>query len=146
MQRYNPLLRHRARDSIESKVLGEFLHGYFENYASDEGLGAASIGFGIARKAAASSSSTACIFSTCSPAGSDRAKSSAAQRTIAARHGLEEQVNCTVRYAKGARSIFITASRNRAHGSPGVSAAVRTRRCDARGMGPDPRAHPRRRR
>ncbi len=37
MQRYNPLAEAIGR-LIQSKVLGEVLHGYFENYASDEGL------------------------------------------------------------------------------------------------------------
>jgi predicted dehydrogenase len=37
MQRYNPLYR-KVSKLIESKLLGEFLHGYFENYASDERL------------------------------------------------------------------------------------------------------------
>lgn len=38
MQRYNPLYS-RVQEVIEEKILGEFLHGYFENYASDENLG-----------------------------------------------------------------------------------------------------------
>jgi predicted dehydrogenase len=37
MQRYNPLWD-ALRRLIDSQVLGEFLHGYFENYASDENL------------------------------------------------------------------------------------------------------------
>lgn len=37
MQRYNPIY-HAAKNIIEEKILGEFLHGYFENYASDENL------------------------------------------------------------------------------------------------------------
>lgn len=37
MQRYNPLYQ-KVSKLIESKILGEFLHGYFENYASDEAL------------------------------------------------------------------------------------------------------------
>jgi len=37
MQRYNPMFE-RIRTLIDKKVLGEFLHGYFENYAADEGL------------------------------------------------------------------------------------------------------------
>jgi predicted dehydrogenase len=37
MQRYNPLYG-RIKELVESKVLGEALHGFFENYASDEGL------------------------------------------------------------------------------------------------------------
>lgn len=38
MQRYNPLYA-RIKALVDSKVLGEPLHGYFENYACDEGLG-----------------------------------------------------------------------------------------------------------
>ncbi|MGI8605104.1 MAG: Gfo/Idh/MocA family protein [Verrucomicrobiales bacterium] len=37
MQRYNPLYDKVAR-LIEARLLGEVLHGFFENYASDEGL------------------------------------------------------------------------------------------------------------
>src|SRR5439155_26912148 len=37
MQRYNPLFG-IIRHLVESKVRGEFMHGYFENYASDEPL------------------------------------------------------------------------------------------------------------
>jgi len=38
MQRYNPLFS-IVRDIVKEKLLGEFLHGFFENYASDENLG-----------------------------------------------------------------------------------------------------------
>ena len=37
MQRYNPLFS-IVRDIVNEKVLGKFLHGFFENYASDENL------------------------------------------------------------------------------------------------------------
>ena len=37
MQRYNPMFA-RIKHLINKKLLGEFLHGYFENYAGDEGL------------------------------------------------------------------------------------------------------------
>lgn len=37
MQRYNPLFD-VISELIANKVLGQFLHGYFENYASDESL------------------------------------------------------------------------------------------------------------
>lgn len=37
MQRYNPMFT-RVKHLIDKKLLGEFLHGYFENYAGDEGL------------------------------------------------------------------------------------------------------------
>jgi len=39
MQRYNPLYE-IVHEIIDKKTLGEFLHGYFENYASDESLAA----------------------------------------------------------------------------------------------------------
>ena len=38
MQRYKSVFQSVQR-LVESKVLGEFLHGFFENYASDEPLG-----------------------------------------------------------------------------------------------------------
>ena len=38
MQRYNPLFMH-VKALVDSKLLGDVLHGTFENYASDEGLG-----------------------------------------------------------------------------------------------------------
>jgi predicted dehydrogenase len=37
MQRYNPVFE-AVRRLVESKALGEVLHGFFENYATDEGL------------------------------------------------------------------------------------------------------------
>ncbi len=37
MQRYNPLYK-IVKNIIEEKILGNFLHGFFENYASDENL------------------------------------------------------------------------------------------------------------
>ena len=38
MQRYNPLFE-QIKALVDSKLLGEVLHGTFENYACDEGLG-----------------------------------------------------------------------------------------------------------
>jgi predicted dehydrogenase len=37
MQRYNPMFA-RIRHLVDKNLLGDFLHGYFENYAGDEGL------------------------------------------------------------------------------------------------------------
>lgn len=37
MQRYNPLFS-QIKELIDSQVLGNLLHAYFENYATDEGL------------------------------------------------------------------------------------------------------------
>ncbi|HXB45057.1 MAG TPA: Gfo/Idh/MocA family oxidoreductase, partial [Puia sp.] len=38
MQRYNPMFE-IVKTIITEKILGSFLHGFFENYASDENLG-----------------------------------------------------------------------------------------------------------
>src|ERR1035438_10138836 len=40
MQRYNPLFK-IVKTIMQAKILGDFLHGFFENYASDENLGPA---------------------------------------------------------------------------------------------------------
>ena len=40
MQRYNPLFK-IVKTIMQEKILGDFLHGFFENYASDENLGPA---------------------------------------------------------------------------------------------------------
>lgn len=37
MQRYNPLYK-IVKKIVHEKILGNFLHGFFENYASDEYL------------------------------------------------------------------------------------------------------------
>ena len=37
MQRYNPMFA-RIKHLVDKNLLGDFLHGYFENYAGDEGL------------------------------------------------------------------------------------------------------------
>lgn len=37
MQRYNPLID-RVKKLVDERLLGEPIHGFFENYASDEGL------------------------------------------------------------------------------------------------------------
>src|SRR4051812_21010785 len=100
MQRYNPLFD-QIRQLIDSKLLGEFLHGYFENYASDEGLppehwfwdrsksGGIFIEHGV---------HFFDMFSGWFGAG----KVVAAQRTLRPGSNIEEQVNCTVRYGDGA--------------------------------------------
>jgi predicted dehydrogenase len=38
MQRYNPLYQ-TVKTIVQENILGNFLHGYFENYASDQNLG-----------------------------------------------------------------------------------------------------------
>lgn len=38
MQRYNPIFE-KVRSLVAERILGEPIHGFFENYANDEGLG-----------------------------------------------------------------------------------------------------------
>lgn len=73
MQRYNPLFS-IVRDIVNEKVLGKFLHGFFENYASDENL-EPDHWFWDEKKAAAFSLNMPCIFLIYFPAGWGKAKS-----------------------------------------------------------------------
>lgn len=104
MQRYNPLYD-TIRRLIESKALGEFLHGYFENYASDEGLPKEhwfwnrSLSGGIFVEHGVHFFD---MFEGWLGAG----EVMCAQRTYRPGTELEEQVNCTVRYRDGATVNF----------------------------------------
>ena len=104
MQRYNPLFD-AVRRLVEARVLGEVLHGSFENYASDENLPAEHWFWDRAR-AAASSSSTGSTSSTCSPAGSGAGRVEAAQVGVRPGTAIEEHVHCTVRYGDAALVNF----------------------------------------
>ena len=37
MQRYNPLFQ-TVRSLVQTRIVGELLHAFFDNYATDEGL------------------------------------------------------------------------------------------------------------
>jgi predicted dehydrogenase len=104
MQRYNPLYE-TIRRLIESKALGAFLHGYFENYASDEGLpkehwfwnrslsGGIFIEHGV-------------HFFDMFEGWLGPGKVMCAQRTYRPGTELEEQVNCTVRYGDAVVNFY----------------------------------------
>jgi predicted dehydrogenase len=96
MQRYNPLYE-IIRELIESKVLGEFLHGYFENYASDEGLGPQHW-FWDRTKSGGIFIEHGVHFFDMFAGWLGPGEVVSAQRTIRPGTNLEEQVNCTVRY------------------------------------------------
>lgn len=99
MQRYNPLYR-AVQELVASGVLGEFLHGYFENYACDEGLGPdhwfwdRSLSGGIFIEHGVH-------FFDMFAGWLGPGEVVAAQRTLRPGSGLEEQVNCTCRYRDG---------------------------------------------
>ena len=67
MQRYNPMFE-RVKHLIDKKLLGEVLHGYFENYAAMRGF-RRNTGSGIAPKAGVFLWSMAFTSSICLPAG-----------------------------------------------------------------------------
>ena len=104
MQRYNPVFD-LVRRLIDSKLLGEFLHGYFENYASDEGL-PAEHWFWDRSKSGGIFIEHGVHFFDLFSGWLGPGQVVAAQRTLRPESGFEEQVNCTVRYGSGALVNF----------------------------------------
>jgi predicted dehydrogenase len=100
MQRYNPLFE-SVRRLVESKVLGECLHGWFENYAGDEGL-SAEHWFWDAAKSGGIFVEHGVHFFDLFAGWLGEGEVVAAQRVLRPGSGLEEQVQCTVRHANGA--------------------------------------------
>ena len=99
MQRYNPLYD-ILRQLIESKALGEFLHGYFENYASDEGLGPQHW-FWDRTKSGGIFIEHGVHFFDMFAGWLGPGEVLCAHRTIRPGTNFEEQVTCTVRYRDG---------------------------------------------
>jgi len=99
MQRYNPLFD-IVRRLVESKVLGEFLHGYFENYASDESLGP-DHWFWDKAKSGGIFIEHGVHFFDMFAGWLGPGEVVAAQRSLRPGNRIEEQVNCTVRYRDG---------------------------------------------
>lgn len=99
MQRYNPLYE-LIQQLIDSKALGEFLHGYFENYASDEGLGPQHW-FWDRTKSGGIFIEHGVHFFDMFTGWLGQGQVTCAQRTIRPGTSFEEQVNSTVRYREG---------------------------------------------
>lgn len=99
MQRYNPLYE-TIQKLIESRVLGEFLHGYFENYASDESL-AEKHWFWDREKSGGIFVEHGVHFFDMFAGWLGPGTVACAQRTVRPGSNIEEQVNCTVRYKDG---------------------------------------------
>ncbi len=104
MQRYNPLYA-AVRRLIESQVLGECLHGWFENYAGDEGL-SPEHWFWDRSKSGGIFIEHGVHFFDLFEGWLGAGEVLAAQRVLRPGSGLEEQVQCTVRYANGALVNF----------------------------------------
>ncbi len=104
MQRYNPLY-HAVQEVVQSKVLGECLHGFFENYAGDEGLEAGHW-FWDQAKSGGIFIEHGVHFFDLFDGWLGAGEVVAAQRTLRPGSCLEEQVQCTARYRGGALVNF----------------------------------------
>ncbi len=96
MQRYNPLIDAVNR-LIESKPLGEVLHGYFENYAADEHL-PAEHWFWDRAKSGGIFIEHGVHFFDLFECWLGPGRVVAAQQAVRPGTDLQEQVQCTVRY------------------------------------------------
>jgi predicted dehydrogenase len=99
MQRYNPLFDSVAR-LVASEVLGACLHGWFENYASDEGL-REDHWFWDHAKSGGIFIEHGVHFFDLFEGWLGPGKVVAAQRSLRPGTGVEDTVQCTVRYATG---------------------------------------------
>lgn len=104
MQRYNPLFDVISR-LIESEVLGDFLHGYFENYASDENL-LPEHWFWDRTKSGGIFIEHGVHFFDLFAGWLGPGKVVAAQTTCRPGTEIEDQVQCTVRYGNGSLVNF----------------------------------------
>ncbi len=96
LQRYNPLAD-IVRQLIQQHVLGNLLHGYFENYAADEGL-PPDHWFWDRKKSGGIFLEHGVHFFDLLSYWLGPGTVLAAQRTLRPPHNIEEQVQCTVRY------------------------------------------------
>ena len=99
MQRYNPLFD-TIKQLIESRLLGDLLHGYFENYATDEGL-PAEHWFWDAEKSGGIFIEHGVHFFDLFEGWLGAGKVASAQASVRPGTAIEDQVNCTVQYRDG---------------------------------------------
>lgn len=99
MQRYNPLFD-SIKALIDGGALGQVLHGYFENYAADEGLPAGHW-FWDPSKSGGIFVEHGVHFFDLFAGWLGPGKVVAAQSSTRPQAGFEDQVQCTVRYASG---------------------------------------------
>ena len=104
MQRYNPLYDFVAK-LVTSEVLGACLHGWFENYASDEGL-REDHWFWDRSKSGGIFIEHGVHFFDLFEGWLGPGKVLAAQRSMRPGADVEETVQCTVRYDSGALVNF----------------------------------------
>jgi len=124
MQRYNPMFE-RVRQLINKKLLGEPLHGYFENYAADEGLNA-DHWFWDKEKVVAFLLSTVFISLTFLKAGLVKGKLLLPKPLNALTPTFEDQVNCTVQYGPVTVNFYHGFYPTWTNGSAGDAYFIRT--------------------
>ena len=139
MQRYNPLFD-IVGQVIDRQPLGEFLHGYFENYASDENLPPEHWFWDREKSGGIFVEHGVHFFDMLTGwLGAGEVVSAQASRRS---DGCEDQVQCTVRYrGRRAFQFLPRLSSAGAFGSPGASTRLRTRRHAAARLGADGRPH-----
>jgi predicted dehydrogenase len=99
MQRYNPLFD-AVRTVVEEGLLGAPLHGYFENYAADEGLGPKHWFWDRTKSGGIFIEHGVHFFDLFAGwLGPGRVES--AQASTRPGSGVEDQVQCAVRYERG---------------------------------------------
>ena len=104
MQRYNPLFE-AVRQLIDSNVIGECLHGWFDNAAGDEGL-SADHWFWDRAKSGGIFIEHGVHFFDLFEGWLGRGQVLSSQRSLRPGSGLEEQVQCVVRYGNGSLINF----------------------------------------
>jgi predicted dehydrogenase len=104
MQRYNPMFD-LVTGLIEQKLLGNVLHGYFENYASDEGL-PAEHWFWDRQKSGGIFVEHGVHFFDLFAGWLGPGEVVSAQVSMRESGGCEDQVQCAVQYAHGVHVNF----------------------------------------
>lgn len=104
IQRYNPLAD-SIKNLIESRLLGELLHGFFENYAADEGL-PLDHWFWDREKSGGIFVEHGVHFFDLLSSWLGPGQVVAAQRSLRSVSSVEEQVQCTVRYGRSVLMNF----------------------------------------
>lgn len=104
MQRYNPLFG-SVRRLVEEQVLGEFLHGAFENYASDENL-PVEHWFWDRAKSGGIFIEHGVHFFDMFAGWFGQGQVEAAQVGVRPGTAIEEHVHCTIRYGGSALANF----------------------------------------
>ncbi len=104
MQRYNPLFE-AVKKIVDGQLLGDFLHGFFENYAGDEGL-SPEHWFWDREKSGGIFIEHAVHFFDLFAGWFGPGLVESAQCSIRPGTDIEDQVNCAVRYGDAARVNF----------------------------------------